>query len=309
MNYSTDLNSPVPDGERRKSSFRKSFFNISSKIFSPLFRNSHSIFFENFQLELDKAEIGESSQEYVSGISLVSLLVGIIITALTLAIYFVNLHNVSLFLLIPLSVSIAVGLGYEIPLAESSVRRKKIDQNLGASFAFISAMSSADVPINLIILKLSKMKEFGEVRREALKIASLTELLGVDIFTAMKRVARVSPSVEWQRFLQGAVATSTAGARLSPYFIKKAADFQDTLRLSLKKNAESVSVFAEMYVTVGVAFPLFLIIILAVMAVIARNTSSGSLLFLLLFSFLVLPTMIASFVILISSVNGEVQVS
>ena len=157
--------------------------------------------------------------------------------------------------------------------------------------------------------KLSKKREYGEVSREALKIATRTELLGLDIFTAVQQVARMSPSVEWQKFLQGAVATSSAGSRLKPYFVTKATEYQNKLRVSLKKNAESVSIFAETYVTIGVAFPLFMIVILAVMAVIAQNTSGMSMLFLILISFLVMPVMIATFLFLMSSVNREVRIS
>jgi len=90
--------------------------------------------------------------------------------------------------------------GTFLPTYKSSQRGKKIDENLGSAYAFISAMSSADVPINSIMLKLSKKVEYGEVSKEATKIATRTELLGQDIFTAMQQVARVSPSVEWQNF-------------------------------------------------------------------------------------------------------------
>jgi flagellar protein FlaJ len=153
------------------------------------------------------------------------------------------------------------------------------------------------------------MNEYGEVSREASKIANRTELMGMDIFSAIEEVARKSPSVEWQKFLQGAVTASAAGARLKPYFVNKAMEYQNMLRVSLKKNSESVSVFAETYVTIGVAFPLFLIVILAVMSVIARNASGATISFLLVFSFLVLPVMIAAFVLVISSVNKEVNIS
>ena len=305
----SDSISKVDENYASEHSAVKSFLRVSYRFFAPIIRRTKSDFLGNMQLNLDKAEIDISSEVYLSGVYFTSLLVGIILAALTVGEYLNRGPYDFVTILIPVSVFLTVGVGFLLPGIKSSSRGKKIDENLGSAFSFISAMSSADVPINTIMLKLSKMKEYGEVSREALKIASRTELLGIDIFTAMQQVAKNSPSTEWQKFLQGAVATSTAGARLKPYFVGKATEYQSRLRISLKKNAESVSVFAETYVTVGVAFPLFFIVILAVMAVIARTASGATISFLLLFSFIVLPVMTVTFILLISSVNKEVQIS
>ena len=305
----SDSISKVDENYASEHSAVKSFLGVSYRFFAPIIGRTKSDFLGNMQLNLDKAEIDISSEVYLSGVYFASLLVGIVLAALTVGEYLNRGSYNFVTILIPVSVFLTVGVGFLLPGIKSSSRGKKIDENLGSAFSFISAMSSADVPINTIMLKLSKMKEYGEVSREALKIASRTELLGIDIFTAMQQVAKNSPSTEWQKFLQGAVATSTAGARLKPYFVGKATEYQSRLRISLKKNAESVSVFAETYVTVGVAFPLFFIVILAVMAVIARTASGATISFLLLFSFIVLPVMTVTFILLISSVNKEVQIS
>ncbi|MGC8562186.1 MAG: type II secretion system F family protein [Thermoplasmata archaeon] len=285
------------------------FLKISEKLFSSFFRNKSSELLENLQTQLDKAEIEMTSTAYSSEVLFSILIVGIIFAMLTLVAYFLKFQPVLVALSIPASIILVTGIGFYIPQMRSSSRGKKIDENLGSALAFISAMSNADVPISTIMSKLSKMKEYGEVSREASKIANRTELLGMDIFSAIEEVARKSPSVEWQKFLQGAVTASAAGARLKPYFVNKAMEYQNMLRVSIKKNSESVSVFAETYVTIGVAFPLFLIVILAVMSVIARNASGATISFLLIFSFLVLPVMIAAFVLIISSVDKEVRIS
>jgi flagellar protein FlaJ len=288
---------------------RDRYFGISLRLFKRVFKDEGSAFLDNVQLELDRAEITISSEAYVSGVLFASLIAGILFTLLTALSYFSSLHSLLVAVSIPISVLVVTGTGFAYPRTKSSRRGKEIDGNLGSAFAFISAMASADVPINTIMIKLSKMKEYGTVSEEATKIANRTEFLGMDVFTAMQEVAKTSPSIEWQKFLQGAVATSTAGARLKPYFVNRVTDYQNRLRVSLRKNAESVSVFAETYVTIGVALPLFLIVILAVMSVVASNASGTTISFLMFFSFLVLPVIIIVFVLLISSVNKEVRIS
>ena len=303
-----DQDVTISSGEKlskERSAFRKT----SERIFSFFLEDKKSGFLENLQMQLDRAEMDLSSAAYTSEVFFSGLIVGIIFAIVALTAYLLKFHPPVVALALPTSIILVIGIGLYLPQMRSSSRGKKIDENLGSALAFISAMSNADVPINTIMVKLSSMNEYGEVSREASKIANRTELMGMDIFSAIEEVARKSPSVEWQKFLQGAVTASAAGARLKPYFVNKAMEYQNMLRVSLKKNSESVSVFAETYVTIGVAFPLFLIVILAVMSVIARNASGATISFLLVFSFLVLPVMIAAFVLVISSVNKEVNIS
>ncbi len=298
----------ISSGEKL-SKDRSAFRKTSERIFSFFLEDKKSGFLENLQMQLDRADMDLSSAAYTSEVFFLGLIVGIVFAIVALTAYLLKFHPPVVALALPTSIILVIGIGLYLPQMRSSSRGKKIDENLGSALAFISAMSNADVPINTIMVKLSSMNEYGEVSREASKIANRTELMGMDIFSAIEEVARKSPSVEWQKFLQGAVTASAAGARLKPYFVNKAMEYQNMLRVSLKKNSESVSVFAETYVTIGVAFPLFLIVILAVMSVIARNASGATISFLLVFSFLVLPVMIAAFVLVISSVNKEVNIS
>ncbi len=291
------------------SSLGKAYTHLSMKLFSQLLENFSGSFVGAIQVQLDRAEIKHRSIEYLSRLLLDCLIVSVLLVLVALSAYSRDYYYQAFVVLIPISFLSTLSAGLFYPRIKISSRRRKIDDNLGAAFAFVSAMASADVPISTIMLKLSRTREFGEVSREAGKINRDTELLGVDIFSAMGNAARKSPSPEWERFLQGAVATSTAGARLKPYFVNKSSEYQNRLRISLKKNSESVSVFAETYVTIGVALPLFLIVIVGVMAVVTRNALGVALSFLLLFSFLVLPALIATFVVLVSSVNKEVQIS
>ena len=303
-----DQDVTISSGEKL-SKDRSAFRKTSERIFSFFLEDKKSGFLENLQMQLDRADMDLSSAAYTSEVFFLGLIVGIVFAIVALTAYLLKFHPPVVALAVPTSIILVIGIGLYLPQMRSSSRGKKIDENLGSALAFISAMSNADVPIKTIMVKLSSMNEYGEVSREASKIANRTELMGMDIFSAIEEVARKSPSVEWQKFLQGAVTASAAGARLKPYFVNKAMEYQNMLRVSLKKNSESVSVFAETYVTIGVAFPLFLIVILAVMSVIARNASGATISFLFVFSFLVLPVMIAAFVLVISSVNKEVNIS
>lgn len=301
----------ISSEEGRESSGRSEgkLLDFCAQTFTSIFKDQGTKFTYNFQTQLRRAGMDVSAAAYLGSLFFTDIAFAVLFILLTVFEFLLHSSVAVTLVLIPFSLITVTGLGLYLPFARASSRGKAIDANLGSALSFISAMSGADVPINVIMLRLSEMPEFGGVSKEASKIAFRTEVLGKDVFTAMQEVARESPSVEWQKFLQGAVATSIAGARLKPYFVNRAAEYQATQRINLKKNAESVSVFAEAYVTVGVVLPLFLIVILAVMAVAEQNASGGILSFLIILSFLVLPVMTAAFVTLISSVNKEVQIS
>ena len=139
--------------------------------------------------------------------------------------------------------------------------------------SFISAMASADVPVNVIFKELSKQAVYGEVAEEAEWITRDTELLGVDILSAIRAGAARSPSVKFQDFLQGVVTTSTSGGQLKPYFLMKAEQYEKEDKLEMRKNMETLGMLAESFVTVVVAFPLFLVVIMAIMGLISKGGS------------------------------------
>ncbi len=162
------------------------------------------------------------------------------------------------------------------PAGMAKKRGRKIDKKISGAMSFVSAMASADVPVDVIFKELSKQTIYGEVAREAEWITRDTELLGLDILTALRKAAQRSPSSKFSDFLQGVVTTSTSGGQLKPYFLVKAEQFEKEDRLEMRKKMETLGMLAESFVTVVVAFPLFLVVIMAIMALITKDpTGSG----------------------------------
>ena len=155
-----------------------------------------------------------------------------------------------------------------IPNSKSKTRMRDINKRLGAAMSFISAMASADVNVDVIFKELARQPIYGEIKNEAEWITRDTELLGTDILTAINRAAQRTPSTRFQEFLQGVVTTSTSGGQLKPYFLQKAQQFEKEYKLEIKSQLETLGLMAESFVTVVVAFPLFLIVIMAIMAIV-----------------------------------------
>lgn len=154
------------------------------------------------------------------------------------------------------------------PASRARQRGHAIDRQLGSAVNFVSAMSCADVRVDEIFRELAEQPLYGEVAEEATWIARDTDLLGIDVLTALREAARRSPSRPFQEFLQGVVATAESGGDLKPYFLNKSEQYEREGGIASQQGLERMGVFAEAFVTVAVAFPLFLIVILAVFSMI-----------------------------------------
>ena len=258
--------------------------------------------------DLLKAHMPLRAHEYVAYIYLVSLL--IIIPMILLLIIAAIIGNIILIIIAILAAIIIPVIVYTImmgnPASVAKNRGKKIDGKLPSAMNFISALASADVNVDMIFKELATRREYGEVAKEAEWITRDTELLGKDILTSLREAAKRSPSQKWSEFLQGVVTTSTSGGRLKPYFIAKAQEYENERKLQMKRTMETIALFAESFVNVGVAFPLFLIIIIAIMALITPNSSTN--IILLDFTvFVMLPVLIGLFAWIIKSTSEVVS--
>ncbi len=246
---------------------------------------------ENEELEenLLKAHMRLRPEEYTAWawMTMIVLSVTSIILAFVVGSLFLILTS-SLMIMIVLALIIGIVpivLGYAIffgipklyagiPASRAKKRAKKIDAKITGAMSFVSAMASADVPIDVIFKELSRQDIYKEVAKEAEWITRDTELLGVDILTAIREAVSRTPSTKFQDFLQGVVTTSTSGGQLKPYFLVKAEQFEKEDRLEMRKKMETLGMLAEAFVTVVVAFPLFLVVIMAIMALISRTGSA-----------------------------------
>lgn len=245
---------------------------------------------ENQELEdnLIKAHIRLRPQEYLAWawmtitLIAVSAVAAALVFSLVLSILQVQLATV--FILFALVAFVPIFLGYVVffgfhrlysglPASRAKKRARAIDKKISAVMSFISAMASADVPVDMIFRELSRQPVYGEIAKEAEWITRDTELLGSDILTAIRKGAARSPSTKFQDFLQGVVTTSTSGGQLKPYFLVKAEQFEKEDKLEMRKKMETLGMLAESFVTVVVAFPLFLVVIMAIMALINKQGS------------------------------------
>lgn len=230
---------------------------------------------QNQKLEDDllKAHIRIRPEEYIAFVwmttiiaAIASVVLGIILTILIWPIGIIL--GILLIFMVPV---MAYFVLMNMPSSKAKARGKDIDSRVSSAMAFISAMASADVNVDVIFRELARQKVYGEIKNEAAWITRDTELLGVDILTALRKGSQRTPSAKFQDFLQGVVTTSTSGGQLKPYFLIKAEQFEKEAKLELRKKIETLGMLAETFAVVVVAFPLFLVVILAIMVLVQSS--------------------------------------
>lgn len=254
---------------------------------------------------LEKADIAMVYQEYYSMV-LMNIIIGFIASFISILILYLLIpHPITSLLILIVSslVTVFTGLYYiSLPSSKAKARGKKIDRYLPYATNFINTMSVAGISPAEIFEALSNIDLYGEIQKEAQKITTEINLMGIDTITALRNAIAISPSEKFKDFIQGILAVIQSGSELDPYFERCVEKYMTKDLVDRKKNLESLAIMAESFVVTVIAFPLFLVIIISIMGI----TSGGiDYFFLYLIAFLILPMAYFGFYVMMSSGMGE----
>lgn len=254
---------------------------------------------------LEKADIAMVYQEYYSMV-LMNIILGFITSFVsTVILYLIIPHQITAMLILISSILVTVftSLYYiSLPTAKANARRKKIDRYMPYATNFINTMSVAGISPAEIFEALSNLELYGEIQKEAKKIATEINMMGIDTITALKNAINISPSEKFKEFIQGILAVIQSGSELGPYFDRCVDKYMTKDLVDRKRNLESLAIMAESFVVTVIAFPLFLVIILIVMGL---STGRIDYIFLYLVAFLILPLAYIGFYVMMSAGMGE----
>lgn len=246
--------------------------------------------------------------EYFSYSTLLTIIAAAVLVSLGLILSVGHLRYAFLIMSASLLAVVAfLALMLEVPTAKVSSRKKDIDAKLPTAIAFMSAMASANISIDSIFYDLGNSPEYGEISADARSISVSSRLFGKDIITAIKESARYSPSPRFSEFLQGIITTLTSGGDLKDFLKSKVRQYSTELNTDVKKNVESLGIMAESYITVGVAFPLILLIIVGVIAALSPGSPRPLIIILYLTAAVIIPVISALFAYFIRSTVREVE--
>lgn len=293
----------VPAGRLRNQS---AYIQFSTRLFGGLFPTSKG--HNRTAREIALSKIPWTLKEFLSAVTL-SI---IIFSAATVVLGLVFALKMPHFAFLIFAASFLVIIAFlavllEIPNLVTGGRVRDINAKLPVAIAFVATLASADVSVDEIMHELGEATEFGEISREARSISASSRMFGKDIITAIKDSCATSPSPRLADFLQGINTTVTTGGNLKVYFTAKSKEYYGQQENQIKKNSESVGIMSESYITVGVAFPLILMIILGVVGALSPVSPRSILLFLYLIALVLIPVLAIFFTYILRSTLKEVD--
>ena len=254
---------------------------------------------------LEKADISMVYKEYYSMV-LMNLIIGFIVSFISTIIFYLLIpHPITAFMILigTSLVPMLIGAFYlSLPTSKAKTRGKNIDRYLPYATNFINTMSVAGISPAEIFDALSTVKLYGEVQKEAKKIATEINIMGIDTISAIQHAIQITPSEKFKEFLQGILSVIQSGSELGPYFNRCVERYMENDLVERKKNLESLAIMAEAFVVTVIAFPLFLVIIISIMGMTSGGISFD---FLLILAFLILPLSYFGFYVMMKSGMGE----
>lgn len=285
---------------------------MKSTKYSRFCRRLFSKTFERFDISetsknrlLEKADISMVYKEYYSMV-VMNIIIGFISSFISILILYLLIpNNITSVLILIVSSIVPIGIGLYylgMPTSKAKSRGKNIDRYLPYATNFINTMSVAGISPAEIFEALSTIKLYGEVQKEAKKITTELNMMGIDTITALKNAIVISPSTKFKEFIQGMLGVIQSGSELGPYFDRCVEKYMSDDLIERKRNLEALAIMAESFVVTVIAFPLFLVIIISIMGMTSGGISFD---FLFILAFLILPMSYGGFYVMMKSGMGE----
>ncbi len=188
------------------------------------------------------------------------------------------------------------------PSVEMQARRDNIDHNLPFATTYLSTVAGSGTPPSAMFRLLGRFDEYGEVSKEAEKIANDVFTFGADLDVALSRAAERTPSERFKDLLWGMNSIITTGGDLKGFLEEKAEQFMNQYRRELDNFTETLSLMVEMYITIVIVGSVFLMIISTIMS--ALGTGQVVILSIQMATvFILLPLASVMFIVIIKTVS------
>jgi flagellar protein FlaJ len=192
----------------------------------------------------------------------------------------------------------------KLPGIEKTNRSIKINLTLHNAVAYMYAMRKGGSELMPIFASLSdRANIYGEVALEFRQIVRDAEFFGYDMISAIHHLSETTPSEKLKMFLEDLLSVIESGGNMSEFLSTRVRMYQEEARFEQHQFLNILSLVAESYVTLFVAGPLFLIIIMVVMGMMGGS----AVLQLALVTYAVMPIGSFIFILLIDLISMKAE--
>ena len=164
-------------------------------------------------------------------------------------------------------------LALRYPKMMKDNRAVRINMTLHNGVSYMYAMRRGGAEIYPIFKALSENADiYGEVAYECRQVVRDTEYFGHDVVNAIRNLSLTTPSEKMKDFLEDLVSIIESGGNVGNFLGSRVRVYQDDALFQQKQFLSTLQLVAESYVTLFVAGPLFLIIIMVVVGLMGTTS-------------------------------------
>jgi flagellar protein FlaJ len=172
--------------------------------------------------------------------------------------------------------------------------------------AFVYALTRGGMAFPDVMRALSRNKAvFGESAAEVGVGVRSLDLFNVDLVTAVRNISARTPSTQFEKFGENLGSVLQSGGNISEFLRDQYERYREEAEEQQREILDLLATTAEVYVTVVVAGMLFLITILFIIGVL----TGGTLFFLRIISYVVLPAVNLVFIAYLADVTQPLRIS
>lgn len=235
-------------------------------------------YFRNISIELKKANIPIIANTYVSMMLLSTVLSFFLCLAalIALLVFYIGTDAALsiikfswLVLLIPLLTFFAV---YFYPSSEKKAAEKRIDEELPFVAIHMSSIAGSGLEPTNIFKIISQSRENPYTSKEIRKLLNMINFYGMDLVSALRDAARISPNRKLSELFNGLATTISTGGSMTEFLDKRAETLLFDFKLEKEKNTRMAETFMDIYISVAVAAPMMLVLLLVLMGISGIST-------------------------------------
>lgn len=264
-------------------------------------------YFEDLRPKLSKAGIEISLPEYLSMMIFTTGLTALITLTVggTFFVLSSGLSGILMALIASMVLTVLSALGFYIyPSVLVKDRASRIQDTLPFATMYLATLAGTGTPLPQIFKNLSETDEYGEVSKEAEKIARDIETFGMDISEALEKSANRNPSEDYKELMWGINHVMTTGGSLREFLQQRSQKLMNDYKRRVQEFSKNLSLLVEMYITVVVVGSIIFTSMSAVMSTLSPNMSDNLIVGIQLIAiFFGLPLISAMFIILVRGMS------
>jgi len=234
--------------------------------------------FKDVDVNLRRSGMKINFKAYVSLAILMTLLfsIAILFTTFTFLLFIFRLSFLSSSLF-GIGASLFAGVFtlicfYIYPIYRADNFKRNIENELPFTTGYMAILAGAGVSPERMLYSLAQMDVSLAVSKEAKTIMRDVELFGYDIISALDVSSKRTSSERFRDLLEGFIATIHSGGSLVKYFSERSRQYMKLEKIGMRRLSDTLGILSEFYVTLLVAGPLMLVVMLAVMAMLGGGS-------------------------------------